>query len=67
MVNIIALLGLLLSYTDKLAEIGALLTKAQNEGRDVTSAELDTLFSGDDAARKALQDAIDNAKARAGV
>lgn len=61
----IALLGLLLQYSDKIAEIGTLLTKAHAEGRDVTDAELDTLFAGDDTARATLQSIIDAKKAAA--
>lgn len=65
MTNAIALIALLLQYSDKISEIGALLTKAQTEGRDVTAAELDALFGEDDAARAALQAAIDAAKSSA--
>lgn len=54
----IALLGLLLQYSDKIAAVTGLLSKAQTEGRDVTEAELDTLFAGDDAARDRLTAAI---------
>lgn len=63
MTNAIAIIQLLLSYSDKIAQIGGLLSKAQSEGRDVTDAELDTLFAGDDAARAALAAAIASAKA----
>jgi hypothetical protein len=62
MTNALALITLLLQYSDKITQIGALLTKAHSEGRDVTAAELDALFGADDAARAALQAAIDAAK-----
>lgn len=42
--------------------IGALIAKAQTEKRDVSEAELDALASADDAARAALQDAINKAR-----
>jgi hypothetical protein len=53
--NAIALLTLLLQYSDKIVAIGQLLSKAQTEGRDVTSQELDVLFGQDDAARARLE------------
>jgi hypothetical protein len=62
MTNALALITLLLQYSDKITQIGSLLTKAHSEGRDVTAAELDALFGADDAARAALQAAIDAAK-----
>ena len=61
----LALITLLLQYSDKIAQIGTLLSTAQSEGRDVTPAELDVLFAGDDAARTALDAAIAAAKAKA--
>lgn len=59
----LALVTLLLQYSDKITQIGTLLTKAHTEGRDVTDAELDALFADDDVARKSLDDAIQAAKA----
>lgn len=56
--NALALITLLLQYSDKIAAAGKLLATAHSEGRDVTDAELDTLFAGDDAARAALVAAI---------
>lgn len=56
--NAIALVALLLQYSDKLTQIGKLLATAHAEGRDVTDAELDALFAQDDAARAQLQAAI---------
>jgi hypothetical protein len=60
--NAIALLGLLLTYSDKVTQMGTLLNKANAENRDVTDAELDALLADDDAARARLQAAIDAAK-----
>lgn len=56
--NAIALVALLLQYSDKITQIGKLLATAHAEGRDVTDAELDALFAQDDAARAQLQAAI---------
>jgi len=61
MTNALALLALLLQYSDKVIAIGKLLQTAQSEGRDITTAELDALFADDDAARARLQAAIDAA------
>jgi hypothetical protein len=60
--NALALITLLLQYSDKITAAGKLLADAHKEGRDVTDAELDTLFAGDDAARAALAAAIAAAK-----
>ena len=56
--NSLAIITLLLQYSDKIAQIGTLLATAHAEGRDVTDAELDALFAQDDAARAQLQAAI---------
>jgi len=56
--NALILVGLLLQYSDEIAAVSKLLNAAHAEGRDVTSAELDVLFAGDDAARAALDAAI---------
>jgi hypothetical protein len=61
--NALLLLNVLVPLLQQANQIGALLAKAQAEGRDVTDAELDTLVAGDDAAKAALAAAI--AKARA--
>lgn len=53
---------LLLGLLDRATQIGALISKAQSEKRDITQAELDVLVAQDDAARKALQDAINAAR-----
>lgn len=58
MSNALILVSLLLQYSDKIATVGKMLTTAKAEGRDVTQAELDALFAGDDAARAALDAAI---------
>lgn len=62
--NATVVVTLLLGLLDRASQIGALLQKAQAEGRDVSDAELDALVVDDDAAKKALADAI--AKARGG-
>lgn len=54
---------LLLQLLDRATAIGALISNAQKQGRDVTASELDTLVAADDTARKELQAAIDAAKA----
>lgn len=56
--NALILIGLLMQYSDKIAAVTKLLNTAHSEGRDVTEAELDELFAGDDAARAALEQAI---------
>ena len=58
----LALITLILQYSDKLSQMATLLAKAHSEGRDVTDAELDALFSDDDKARAALDAAIAAAK-----
>ena len=55
-------INLLLALLDRAQAIGALLSKAKAEGRDITSEELDQLAASDDAARAILQAEI--AKAR---
>lgn len=57
------LITLILGLLDRASAIGALLTKARGEGRDVTTAELDALRTADDLARQQLVDAIAAAKA----
>lgn len=56
-------LTLLISLLNQADAIGRLIQSARKEGRDITDAELDGLAMGDDAARKALQDAIARARA----
>lgn len=55
---------LLFGLLDRAAAYQALVTKARDEGRDVTDAELDALAAEDDNARDELEAAI--AKRRAG-
>lgn len=57
---------LLLSLLDRATQIGALISKAQAEKRDITAAELDTLVAQDDAAKKALDEAIAKARSAGG-
>lgn len=54
---------LLLGLLDRASSIAALIKEAQSQGRDITQAELDTLFAADDAARAELQAEIDKQKA----
>ncbi len=61
--NAAAVISLLLGLLDRASSIGALLGKAQSEGRDVTAEELDALVAADAVARQALVDAIAAAKA----
>ena len=65
--NAAILVDLLLGLVDRAATISTLLSTAKAEGRDVSAAELDTLFAGDDAARASLQAKIDAAKAKASI
>lgn len=62
--NILLLLDTITAGLARLGEIGSLIQKARDEGRDVTDAELDDLRAKDDAA-KATLDALIAAK-RAG-
>jgi hypothetical protein len=58
----ITALALLNQLAQTLAALSALIQRAQTEGREITAAELDTLASGDDMARAALEAAIARAK-----
>jgi len=58
-------LQLLLGLLDRATAIGALLSRAQAQGRDITHAELDVLSAEDDAAKAALDAAIKAARANA--
>lgn len=58
MKNAAILVDLLLGLLDRADAIGKLLRTAQQENRDVTDAEIDTLVSVDDISRIRLQDAI---------
>lgn len=54
---------LLLGLLDRASAIGALLQKAQAEGRDITDEELDQAFADDSAERAKGQAVRDKAKA----
>lgn len=56
-------LTLLTQLLAQATALGNLIRTAHAEGRDITPAELDTLAAGDDAARSALDAAIERAKA----
>jgi len=56
--NILVALTLLDQFLARAQGIGALLQKAQSEGRDLTESELDGLLQADAAARDALAAAI---------
>ncbi|MCR4331724.1 MAG: hypothetical protein NUV34_03320 [Sulfuricaulis sp.] len=55
-------LNLLFGLLDRAQAVGALISKAQAEGRDVSDTELDALAASDDAARAALVQAIKDAR-----
>ena len=57
-----AVLQLLFGLLDRAQAISQLLSTAQAEGRDVTSAELDALVAQDNAARVELEAAIKKAR-----
>jgi hypothetical protein len=59
----ITALALLNQLAQTLASLSALIQRAQTEGREITTAELDALAGGDDLARAALEAAIARAKA----
>jgi hypothetical protein len=60
MSNALIVSTMLLSLLDRSAQLGGLLQKAQSEGRDITTEELDAVFASDAAARSALQVWIDS-------
>jgi len=53
---------LLLGLLDRAASWGAIIAKAQAEGRPLTDAEVDTFVDADDASKAALEAAIAKAK-----
>ena len=53
---------LLLGLLDRASAIGALISKARADKRDISDAELDALMAADDAARAALEKTIAAAK-----
>lgn len=60
--NILVALTLLDQFLAHAQGIGALLQKAQSEGRDLTESELDSLLQADTAARDSLAAAIARVK-----
>ena len=60
--NTTIVIQLLLGLIDRASAIGALISKSQAEGRDISDAELNALAIEDDAARDALVKAIAAAK-----
>lgn len=58
-----AAVTLLLGLLDRAAAVGALITKARAEGRDVTADELAAAAAEDDTARAKLQAEIDRQRA----
>jgi hypothetical protein len=58
--NAALLIELILKGAIQLQQYAALVAKSRAEGRDVTQAELDNLFVGDDLARAQLQALIDS-------
>jgi len=61
--NVDLLLTLMITALNRASEIGALISRARSEGRDVSEVEIGALFAQDDEARKELQRAIDAANA----
>jgi hypothetical protein len=55
--------SMLLSALDRATSIGLALKKAQDEGRDITDAELDAAVAADDKAKAELDAAIATARA----
>jgi hypothetical protein len=53
---------LLLGLLDRAAAWGAVISKARDEGRELTEAEVDAFASADDAAKEALEEAIRKAR-----
>jgi len=60
--NSVTALQLLFMWLDRAQAIGALISKAQESGRDITDEELDALVADDDAARKVLAEEITKAR-----
>lgn len=56
--NVALALTLLIELTEQIQKVGAMIAKAQAEGRDISPAEFQALKDSDDAARKRLEDAI---------
>jgi len=60
--KILLLLQLITAWTVQIQKITALIEKARAEGRDITDEEIDSLVADDDAAKLALDQAIEKAK-----
>lgn len=58
-----AAITLLLGLLDRAGAWGAVIAKAQAEGRELTEAEVDAFATADDDAKQALEDAIEKARA----
>lgn len=63
MQNSLLLTNVMLGMVARTAAVGALITNARNEGRDVSSEELQALADADEQARGELVDAIAAARA----
>ena len=55
-------LQLIITLAERLSQTVSVLGKAQAEGREVSSKELDELFANDDVTRTKLQAEIDRQK-----
>jgi len=55
LVNLANAAAALIAQVTKISEV---VKKAQDEGRDITTEELDSITAADDAAKAALNDAI---------
>jgi hypothetical protein len=56
--NVLLAIALLLQLTEQAAKIGAVIQRAQSEGRDLTLEELKELQAADDISRQRLENAI---------
>lgn len=61
--GILTAVDVIVGLAARIQSISSMIAKAKAENRDLTSAEMDSLVTADDVARKALQDAIDAARA----
>lgn len=59
MANVLVALDLTISFLQRATQVSALIRQAQEEGRDITSDELDALAADYDAARQKLLDALE--------
>lgn len=63
--NVALALQMLDGLLARAQKVGTMISTAQKEGRDLSAAEIDGLFSEDSAARAALQVEIDRQRAGA--